>query len=40
VAELHGFRSLGRVFAGIVGVMMLVAFVLALVLSPFIAVPA
>lgn len=36
VAELHGFRSLGKVFAGILLTMVALSFVLALVVMPFI----
>lgn len=35
VAELHGFRSLGRVFVGILMTMFALSFVLALVVMPF-----
>jgi hypothetical protein len=35
VAELHGFRSLGATFLGVILGMMALAFVLALLLAPF-----
>lgn len=36
VAELHGFKSLGRVFAGIIGTVFGLSFALALVLMSFV----
>ncbi len=40
VAELHGFRSAGLVFAAIIGVMFLLGLILALVLAPWLNLPA
>jgi hypothetical protein len=40
VAELHGFRSIGKTFAGILGIIMLISFGLALVLAPYLNLPA
>jgi Yip1 domain len=35
VAELHGFRSLGRVFLGVIGVIVALVIALSLVIAPF-----
>ncbi|MBD3764692.1 MAG: YIP1 family protein [Rhodobacterales bacterium] len=39
VAELHGFRSLGATFAGIVAAILVVAFVMSVVLTVLIGLP-